>query len=101
MLYLSLPVFGVIALGWAATWAGLIAPAALDALSAFSFRFALPALVIRLIAAQPLDQLFNPAFYSGYLASGAVVFSLAFGTSRFFDRQGIACPLLRIPTGSA
>jgi malonate transporter and related proteins len=37
---------------------------------------------LRLIAGQPLRQSFNPAFYTGYLASGAIIFVLVLGTSR-------------------
>ena len=87
---LSLPVFGVIGVGWAATRAHLLASGALDALNVFSFRFALPALVLRLIAGQPLRQSFNPGFYAGYLASGAVVFMLVLGVSRLTAASTVA-----------
>jgi len=87
---LSLPVFGVIGVGWAATRAHLLASGALDALNIFSFRFALPALVLRLIAGQPLRQSFNPGFYAGYLASGAVVFMLVLGVSRLTAASTVA-----------
>src|SRR2546427_10109595 len=79
---ISLPIFGIIGVGWAATRTRLVAQGALDALNAFSFRFALPALLLRLIAGQPLRQSFNPEFYTGYLASGAIIFVLVLGTSR-------------------
>src|SRR3977135_2568335 len=79
---LSLPIFAVTGVGWAATRPRLVAQGALDALTAFSFRFALPALLLRLIAGQPLRQSFNPVFYTGYLASGAIIFVLVLGTSR-------------------
>src|SRR5258708_6981739 len=79
---ISLPIFAVIGVGWAATRTRLVAQGALDALNAFSFRFALPALLLRLIAGQPLRQSFNPEFYTGYLASGAIIFVLVLGTSR-------------------
>jgi predicted permease len=79
---LSLPIFAVIGVGWAATRTRLVSQGALDALNAFSFRFALPALLLRLIAGQPLRQSFNPEFYTGYLASGAIIFVLVLGTSR-------------------
>jgi len=59
---LSIPIFGIVVLGWAAVKAQLTPPAALDALGAFSFRFALPALVMRLIAREPLSHSFNPLF---------------------------------------
>src|SRR5258708_26478129 len=79
---ISLPIFAVIGVGWAATRTRLVAQGALDALNAFSFRFALPALLLRLIAGQPLRQSFNPEFYTGYLSSAAIIFLLALGTSR-------------------
>jgi hypothetical protein len=50
---LSMPIFSVIGVGWATTRARLVAQGALDSLSAFSFRFALPALLLRLIASLP------------------------------------------------
>jgi malonate transporter len=87
---LSLPVFGVIGVGWAATRAHLLSSGALDALNVFSFRFALPALVLRLIAGQPLRQSFNPGFYAGYLASGAVVLMLVLGVSRLTASSTVA-----------
>src|SRR6266404_7466616 len=48
---ISLPIFAVIGVGWAATRTRLVAQGELDALNAFSFRFALPALLLRIIAA--------------------------------------------------
>jgi predicted permease len=87
---LSLPIFGIVALGWAATRARLAAPGVLDALGAFAFRFALPALVFRLIAAQPLGGSFHPAFYGGYLATGVLVFAIVFGLSLVIGGRGAA-----------
>src|SRR6266478_6274085 len=87
---ISLPTFGVIGVGWAATRTRLVAQGALDALNAFSFRFALPALLLRLIAGQPLRQSFNPEFYTGYLASGAIIFVLVLGTSRIVAARGLS-----------
>src|ERR1700736_6653861 len=87
---LSLPIFAVIGVGWAATRTRLVAQGALDALNAFSFRFALPALLLRLIAGQPLRQSFNRQFYTGYLASGAIIFVLVLGTSRIVAARGLS-----------
>ncbi|GAA5169322.1 AEC family transporter [Pseudonocardia eucalypti] len=87
---LSLPVFGVVALGWAAARTGLVDARAVEALSAFSFRFGLPALVAGLIAAQPIRQSFHPAFYAGYLAAGGLVFALVFGASRLLGHRRAA-----------
>jgi malonate transporter len=87
---LSLPIFGVVALGWVAAHTRLASPGTLDAVGAFSFRFALPALVLQLIASRPLSAVFNPIFYGGYLACGASIFVLVFSTSRILGRQAAA-----------
>jgi malonate transporter and related proteins len=55
-----------------------------------STRFALPALLLRLIAGQPLRQSFNPEFYTGYLASGAIIFVLVLGTSRVVGARDLS-----------
>src|SRR5690606_21775444 len=86
---LTLPIFGVMALGWTATRTGLLPAAALDALSAFAFRFALPALVFRLVGGRPLSSL-DPAFCGGYLLAGSVVFALVFAVARFLRRAPVA-----------
>lgn len=99
-LLLSFPVFGLVALGWAATWRDFADADALRALSGFSFRFALPALVFRMIAGQPLGHTFNPLFYGGYLASGTFVFLLVFGLSYFFGRSALAAAGARASTAT-
>jgi malonate transporter and related proteins len=87
---LSLPIFGVVALGWAAVRLRVVVPGALDTLGAFSFRFGLPALVLPLIANQPIRVFFNLTFYGGYLASGACVFALVLVLSRTLGRQNLS-----------
>jgi malonate transporter len=87
---LCLPIFGVVGLGWIAARARLATPGMLDALGAFSFRFALPALVFRMIAGQPLDRSFDALFYGGYLAGGCLIFAFTFGLSRILGRQSTA-----------
>lgn len=59
---LGLPIFGVVGIGWGAMRAGLVPASAIDVLGGFSFPFALPALVLRLIASQPLEAAFNVRF---------------------------------------
>jgi hypothetical protein len=75
-LLLSLPVFGVVGLGWAAMRARLASQEACDALGAFSLQFALPALVLRLIATRPLESSFHSSFYVDYLGCGGLVHQL-------------------------
>lgn len=86
-LLLSAPIFGVVAVGWAATRSHLLDAHDLDTLAAFSFRFALPALVFRLIATQPIAHAFNPLYYGGYLASGGLIFGFTFAISRLGARN--------------
>jgi predicted permease len=81
-LLLSLPIFGVVAVGFGAARTKVVNAAAIDVLGAFSFRFALPALVLQLIAKQPIREFFNPVFYGAYLACGACVFLIVLVVSR-------------------
>jgi predicted permease len=97
---LSLPIFGVVALGWAAVRLRVVKPEALDALGAFSFRFGLPALVLPLIANQPIREFFNPTFYGGYLASGALVFALVLVLSRTLGGQNLTDASARATTAT-
>lgn len=87
---LSLPVFGVLVLGWIAVRSRLADAKTIEVLASFSFRFALPALVLRLIASQPLERSFNPGFFCGYLASGALVFLVVFGARLIAMPRGTA-----------
>lgn len=97
---LSLPIFGVVALGWAAVRTRVVKPDALDALGAFSFRFGLPALVLLLIAGQPIRESFDATFYAGYLGSGALVFTLVLGLSRAFAGQPLGAAGARATTAA-
>jgi len=99
-LLLSLPIFAVVALGFLATRVGWVASSTHDALGAFAFYFALPALVFRLIASLPLDRSLNAAFYGGYLASGALVFVLVVAGSRLLNRQSLAAAGARATTAT-
>jgi malonate transporter len=98
--FLSLPIFGVIAVGWAAIRTRVATPGAIHALGAFSFHFALPALVFRLIASQPFDLSFNPIFYGGYLASGGLIFAFVFGLSYALGRQVVRTAGARATTAT-
>ncbi|RYJ01689.1 MAG: AEC family transporter, partial [Acetobacteraceae bacterium] len=68
-LALCLPIFAVIGVGFGAARLRLIQPAMVDAVGAFSFLFALPALLLRLMATQPLARSFEAGFFFGYLGA--------------------------------
>ncbi|MDO9707303.1 AEC family transporter [Paracraurococcus lichenis] len=73
-LSLCLPIFAVVGLGWAAVRRRMIAPTVTDGIGLFAFHFALPAMLLRLMAAQRLSESFEPRFFAGYLSACLVVF---------------------------
>jgi predicted permease len=73
-LSICLPIFAVIGLGFIAVRRGVVAPAVTDAVGTFAFSFALPAMLLRLMAAQPLAESFEPRFFAGYLGACLAVF---------------------------
>ncbi|RAI58191.1 AEC family transporter [Roseicella frigidaeris] len=74
-LSLCLPIFAVVGLGWVALRRGAITPAVADAVGSFAFSFALPAMLLRLMAAQPLAESFEIRFFGGYLGACLLVFA--------------------------
>ncbi len=92
-LALCLPIFAVIGVGWAAAWRGTITPAMVDAVGQFSFHFALPALLLRLMASQPLGSSFDPGFFLGYLGACLAVFALVMAAALPFRRRAPAAAI--------
>ena len=84
---LSLPIFGIVAAGWAAASLGWVPAGTIDILGTFSVRFALPALIARLISTQPLSVAFDSRFYFGYLFCGLSIFCLVFFISRVVNKN--------------
>jgi malonate transporter and related proteins len=79
---LCLPIFGAIGVGYVTRRFGMIDAAAVDALGQFSFRIALPALAVRMLASQPIDAVFNARFLGAYLACGGFVFAMVYAVMR-------------------
>ncbi len=97
---LTAPIFGVVALGWGAARMRIIPAHSLEALGAFSFRFALPALAFRLIAIQPLNRVFDTTFFMGYLAGGSLLFAIVFGLGGGLKRDRLASAAARATTAT-
>lgn len=91
-LALCLPIFAVVAIGFAATRRRLVTNEAVDAIGLFAFTVALPAMLLRLMAAQPLAQSFQADYFAGYLACCLGVFGAAMllALARPFGRQRAA-----------
>jgi hypothetical protein len=87
---LCLPVFAVILLGWYAVRRGLLGDGALVALSAFSFLFALPCMLFRLVAAQPLSAVFDARFFLGYLGADLLILAGTIVASLWIARRPLA-----------
>jgi hypothetical protein len=112
-LSLCLPIFAVVALGFLAARRQWAPPAMVDAIGLFSFNVALPALLLRLMAAQPFAQSFEPAYFRGYLGACLVVFAAtmlvawwrrhgrqaaaAFGAAAAMGNVGYLAPPLLLP----
>ena len=76
-LALCLPIFAVAAIGFAAARLRLVGPAMVDAVGLFAFNVALPAMLLRLMAAQPLAESFERSFLAGYLGACLAIFAAA------------------------
>lgn len=113
LLSLCLPIFAVVALGFLATRRRMVSPVVVDAIGLFSFNVALPALLLRLMAAQPFAQSFEPAYFRGYLGACLVAFAAtmlvawwrrhgrqaaaAFGAAAAMGNVGYLAPPLLLP----
>lgn len=89
-----LPVFGVVAIGFAAAKLGLFDRSATRGLSLFVFNFAIPLLLFRSLANTPLPSDIEWGFLISYYAGAFIVFGLNMvvagqGFGRRLDEQGI------------
>ena len=89
-LALCLPIFAVIGLGFIAVRRGAIAPTVPEAVGIFAFNFALPAMLLRLMAAQPLAESFDPRFFAGYLGACLAIFFGSMAATLLLSRRGRA-----------
>ena len=83
----SAPIFAVVALGFAAARLHLVGPQGFVAFAAYAFNLALPALMVGMLARQPLGRAFEPRFFAALLVAGLAIF--------------VAVALLTAPLGQA
>jgi len=86
----SSPIFAVVALGFAAGRLRLVTQQGFSAFAAFAFNLALPALMIAMLARQPLGRAFEPRFFLAVLAAGLVVFGAVALLAATLGRAGLA-----------
>jgi predicted permease len=83
-----LPVFLVIAAGWAAARSGLFAPSGVDGLMVFAQNFAVPCLLFRGIAELDLGAVFDPRLLTSFYAGAVLCFALGIlGARAIFRRR--------------
>jgi predicted permease len=70
----SSPIFALVALGFAAARLRLVTEAGFAAFARYAFDLALPALLVSLLARQPLAQAFDRRFFTALLGAGLLVF---------------------------
>jgi malonate transporter len=73
-----LPVFGLIALGYAASLRGWMGPGATSVLNRFVLRLALPVELFQIVVQMPLGQLGHPGFVAAFLLGMGVAFVAGF-----------------------
>lgn len=78
----TLPIFLLIGLGFAAVRAGALDAAFIKGLGGFVLNFALPALILHALLGQDLRQAFNGSYLLVYALASLIVFAAAFGACR-------------------
>jgi predicted permease len=80
----STPFFAVIGLGALAAHRGLFGPDAVKVLNAFAFLIATPALVFRVMARQPIAQLWSPVYFGALAVVAVALLTLGIVAARRF-----------------
>ena len=74
VLEVTAPIFALILAGFMAPRLKLLPEGGVIGINAFVFYFALPAMLFRVVAQQPLNSFNAPSFIAGYTAAGLIVF---------------------------
>lgn len=90
ILVITTPIFLIIGLGYLARAGRLIDHEALKGIGTFVMYFALPALVIRALTQNPLEEVFDPHYLLAYGAGSLAVFSLGLALTLGLERKTLA-----------
>lgn len=102
LLLLVLPVFALVALGWAAATLKLVSDKAVDGLSQIVFLFGAPALLFKLVAEARFPAVLPWGYWLAYFGGMALCWTLAvFFARRFFDATPGAAVIAGLSTGQA
>ena len=82
LIALVLPIFGLIAIGFAASWSGLLSPRAGEGLSEFVSSIGVPALIFRTMASATLPDAQPWGYWGAYFIGLSLVWALAMFLAR-------------------
>lgn len=82
VLEITLPIFALVLCGYAGRRLGSISELSVDAINQFVFMFALPAMLFRVAATNPLTSLLDPTFAAAWLCAGLPIYVVAYGAGR-------------------
>lgn len=99
LLNVALPVFGVIFCGFVAAKLKILGPQSSEALNAFVYYFALPAILFIFVARAPVDRIFYWPFLAAWGGGLAITFTMMALISRFYYRDRLAVLTLRSMNG--
>ena len=87
LLQTTLPVFGLILLGYVVGWAGVIDRAGIRGLSRFTFRIAIPVLLVRSMANVALSGPVEWPLMAAYYGATLVMYAAGMGAGRWIFSQ--------------
>jgi len=82
VLEVTLPVFALVFCGYAAADRKMLPDKAVEGINAFVFRFALPAMLFRVLALRPIGELIDWRYTNGYIVAAIGVYLLIFRLAR-------------------
>lgn len=85
VLSVTLPIFILIGLGFAATRSGATTTADIQGLGTFVIRFALPALIFNALAQRPFAEIANARYLAAYVVGSLAVFAAMFALARALE----------------
>ena len=83
VLAVTVPIFLIIAIGYCAVRFGLVEQAGLKTMAGFVLNFALPALIIRALAARKLSEVADVSYFLIYGGASLVVFAAVYAIARW------------------
>jgi predicted permease len=87
---ITLPIFLLIAIGYAATRWGLTTKDNIRGIGVFVIRFALPALIFRALSQRALNEIMDAKYLTVYALGSLFAFAIMFIFTRFVQKKGMA-----------